>query len=145
MSRRYLTVEERKVIRERAFNRCEYCLHWDLYASNPFQIDHVFPISKGGGTDLDNLAYACGGCNGHKYNRTEVLDPFDNQLTPLFNPRKDRWGKHFTWNDDYTLIIGITPTGRATVETLHLNREGMINIRRLLRSDGKHPPVLFNK
>ncbi len=38
------------------------------------------------------------------------------------------------------LIIGVTPIGRTTVATLHLNREGVVNLRRLLVVTGKHPP-----
>lgn len=40
----------------------------------------------------------------------------------------------------YKLIIGTTPIGRATVETLQLNREGCINLRKALFAFGKHPP-----
>jgi len=43
-------------------------------------------------------------------------------------------------DDDCTKIIGITPTGRATVSTLHLNREGLVNLRRILYMASKHPP-----
>jgi hypothetical protein len=41
---------------------------------------------------------------------------------------------------DFTLAIGLTPTGRATVERLQLNREGVVNLRRVLRTIGQHPP-----
>ena len=37
-------------------------------------------------------------------------------------------------------MIGLTPTGRATVETLRLNREGVVNLRRILFLVGLHPP-----
>jgi len=46
----------------------------------------------------------------------------------------------FAWNADFTLIIGLTPTGCATVETWQLNREGLINLRRVLCAMGEHPP-----
>jgi len=49
--------------------------------------------------------------------------------------------KTYIWNEDFTLIIGLTPTGRATVETLQLNREGLVNLRRLLYAMGEHPPA----
>lgn len=42
--------------------------------------------------------------------------------------------------EKYTLVIGRTPTGRATVEKLQLNREGVVNLRRLLVTMGQHPP-----
>ncbi|WNZ24154.1 mitochondrial large ribosomal subunit protein uL30m [Leptolyngbya sp. NK1-12] len=34
------------------------------------------------------------------------------------------WSEHFAWSEDTTLIIGLTPIGRATVQTLRLNRAG---------------------
>lgn len=37
-------------------------------------------------------------------------------------------------------IIGITPKGRATIETLKLNRENVINHRMVLFLYGVHPP-----
>jgi hypothetical protein len=58
----------------------------------------------------------------------------------LFNPRRQRWEDHFTWNEDYTLVIGLTDVGRATVEALHLNREGLINFREASRLLKLHPP-----
>lgn len=62
-------------------------------------------------------------------------------MAPLFHPRVDRWSHHFAWNENYTLILGLTPTGRATVEKLQLNRSGLINLRRVLVRAGAHPPV----
>jgi len=40
----------------------------------------------------------------------------------------------------FTEVIGLTPTGRATIETLKLNRKGVINLRWALFAVGKHPP-----
>ena len=129
----------RKTVRERAAGRCKYCRSWEAYASQPFEVDHIIPSSRDGLTELENLAYACGGCNGHKHNKVEALDPAENRSAPLFHPRKDNWLDHFSWNDDYSMILGTTPTGRATVEALQLNRPGIINIRNLLRRAGLHP------
>lgn len=47
---------------------------------------------------------------------------------------------YFGWNEDFTQMIGLTPTGRATVETLKLNRAGLMNMRQVLCMAGKHPP-----
>lgn len=106
-----------------------------------FSAEHIVPRSQGGATALENLAFACQGCNNHKYNKTQGRDPVTEQLVSLFHPRQQRWGDHFTWNDDFTLVIGLTPTGRATVETLCLNREGLVNLRRILYAAGEHPPT----
>ncbi len=40
------------------------------------------------------------------------------------------------WNEDFTLAIGSTPTGRATAPQLQLNREGVVNLRRVLCTIG---------
>ncbi|WP_256875051.1 hypothetical protein [Nostoc sp. C052] len=37
-------------------------------------------------------------------------------------------------------MIGKTACGRATIEALRLNRFGVVNLRRLLRSANLHPP-----
>jgi hypothetical protein len=36
-------------------------------------------------------------------------------------------------------MIGVSPTGRATIEALDLNRNGIVNLRRVLRKLGLHP------
>ena len=82
---------------------------------------------------------ACQGCNGHKYTKMSGRDPVTGTTVPLFHPRRQRWRDHFVWNDDFQFIIGRTPIGRATVEALHLNREGLINLRRLLYPAGELP------
>ena len=90
------------------------------------------PRSQNGETSLDNLALACQGCNNFKYNKTQARDPVTNHSVPLFHPRQQLWQEHFTWNERFELIIGITATGRATVEALKLNRQELVNLRRLL-------------
>ena len=59
---------------------------------------------------------------------------------PLFHPRRQRWREHFAWTPDGATVVGLSPTGRATVEMLRLNREGLVNLRRVLFAAGAHPP-----
>lgn len=59
---------------------------------------------------------------------------------PLFNPCTDSWQEHFLWSTDTLSIIGLTPTGRATVAALAFNRARIINIRAADREIGRHPP-----
>ena len=82
------------------------------------------------------------GCNGHKFTKTHGFDPVSEQVVPLYHPRSMNWRHHFTWSDDFTELIGISPTGRITIEILHLNRTGNINIRQLLLLVGLHPPKI---
>jgi len=125
----------------RARDCCEYCRSQARFAMQAFAIEHIEPRSQAGATSLENLALACPGCNGHKYNKTQSFDSVSGETIALFHPRQQLWRDHFAWNDDCTLIVGLTPTGRATVEALHLNRLGVVNLRRVLYASGEHPPV----
>src|SRR5262249_36702136 len=127
--------QREKVIR-RAAGCCEYCFCQIRYSSDPFAVEHIEPRARGGKTRLLNLALSCHGCNGFKHAHTSAPDPTTGIAATLFHPRRDAWTDHFRWSDDYTSIVGITPTGRATVELLKLNREGVVNLRRVLRSIG---------
>jgi len=135
-----VTDEERRRIVERARGCCEYCLSPALFATQSFSLEHIVPRSKGGRTSLENLAYSCQGCNNHKYNRIESPDPVSGLAVALFHPRLRRWSDHFAWNEDYTIVIGVSPEGRATVEALRLNRPGLVNLRRVLYAVAEHPP-----
>ena len=133
-------LKTKQLIFERAGFLCEYCLTPIAFSSQPFVCEHIIPTVKNGTNELDNLAAACGGCNGHnKYTKTEALDPITRTVVPLYSPRKMNWAGHFMWSADFLNIIGITDIGRATVHTLYLNRKGVVNIRRVLLIDGSHP------
>ena len=135
-----LTARQRQAVFRRAGGRCEYCRSPDDYSPGPFSVEHILPRAEGGSGELDNLAWSCSGCNGHKYSKTSAIDPGSRQSVPLFHPRRQLWPDHFQWSEDYTLVIGITPAGRATVEALHLNRARLVNLRRILAAGGLHPP-----
>ncbi len=107
----------------------------------PFSVEHIGPRSQEGADSPDNLALSCQGCNNHKYTKTRAVDPVTGEEVPLFHPRRHRWQDHFAWNEDFSLILGLTPTGRATVGALRLNRPGLVNLRRVLYTAGEHPPA----
>ena len=50
-------------VRARANNRCEYCLSHQAYVMGRLQVDHVWPIAKGGSDEEENLCLACELCN----------------------------------------------------------------------------------
>lgn len=141
MSENRVTPQIKQTVAKRAKNSCEYCLSQACFAIQPFSIEHITPKSRGGLTNLDNLALACQGCNNYKYNKIEGQDPVTGNLFPLYHPRQHKWSEHFTWNEDFTQIIGVTPIGRTTVEVLKLNRDGVVNLRRILYKIGEHPPM----
>lgn len=141
MARERATAAQRRKVFARAKWRCEYCRTPDAFVPDPFVVEHILPISAGGKTHLTNLALACPACNGRKYNKTSGVDPFTQELVPLFNPRKQQWQAHFVWSGDGLLIVGLTPIGRATVAALKMNHEKTVNLRRLLILDSLHPPA----
>ena len=140
--RTYIPAKLKQAVIKRAQGRCEYCQCRADYATETFAAEHIIPLSHDGKTELANLALACSGCNGHKYNRRAAPDPLRNETVTLFHPRLNRWLEHFGWNEDYTCIVGLTPTGRATVAALVMNGAAVMNIRELLYAAGKHPPQL---
>ena len=109
--------------REAARNRCGYCLAPQRIIGGHLEIDHIYPVAKGGSDDEENLWLACSLCNEHKSAKTEAVDPDTGQLVPLFNPRRQSWTDHFQWADNGWHIIGLTPIGRATVLALHMNTD----------------------
>ncbi len=141
MARQYVPVALKKRVIDRANGCCEYCKYLFRYSAQPFVTEHITPIASGGMTIAENLAFSCGGCNGHKYTKTEALDPVSGQLVPLFNPRLEKWSKHFEWDVSVTNILGLTPTGRATIRTLKMNRPELVNIRNITKLTGEHPPM----
>jgi hypothetical protein len=134
----------RRVVRERAQRRCEYCHADERWQFVRFTIDHILPQSAGGSDDVDNLALACRNCNERRGNRIEGRDPETEAVVLLFNPRGERWADHFGWDAARLHIVGRTPTGRATVAMLDLNDERhegiVIRIRQRDVADGYHPP-----
>jgi len=112
------------------------------YSPDPFAVEHIVPRVAGGGNAPSNLALSCQGCNNLKFVSIEAVDPVTGVMVPLFHPRQQRWSQHFLWSQDTTVVVGWTPIGRATVERLRLNREGVVNLRRVLATIGQHPPQI---
>jgi hypothetical protein len=130
---------DRIVLRIRARHLCEYCLCPEDCNPDTFAADHIFPKSKGGLHGLSNRALACWGCNGLKSDFTEALDLATGELAALYNPRNDIWADHFCWDESFTLLLGMSPIGRATIQKLQLNRESVIKLRFILHKIGEHP------
>ncbi len=124
---------QRKV-RARAADRCEYCQLPSKYSDLPHVIDHIMPKQHAGKTIEANLALCCGFCNRHKGPNVAGIDPKTGRLTRLFNPRSDRWEKHFFWRG--ARVQPLTAIGRVTVYVLAMNHENQLTMRRLLMSEG---------
>lgn len=104
------------------------------------QVDHIVPVAHGGSSDESNLWLACATCNQHKWAKIEGIDPVSQSEVPIFNPRDDAWKDHFAWDENGLYIIGLTPTGRATVSALNMNNALIIQSRFIWIESGLHPP-----
>lgn len=133
----YIPANLRRVVVDRAGNRCEYCGLSQLGQIATFHIDHVVPVVAGGPTDGDNLALACVSCSLRKGARQFFPDPQTGQPTPVYNPRQDRWADHFDWTG--VVLQGKTATGRATISALRMNRPLALAIRAEETRLGRHP------
>ena len=133
-----IPAELREFVVERAQGRCEYCGLSQAGQEAAFHVDHVVPRSAGGATDESNLANACVGCSLRKGARQSAVDPATGEDATLFNPRHESWPDHFRWRG--FVVEGVSPTGRATVDTLGMNRPLMVAIREEESILGRHPP-----
>ena len=140
MSRSYVPRALRARVSEAARYRCGYCLSAEAIVGSPMEIDHLIPESLGGTTDEQNLWLACSVCNDSKSKRISALDPSTGEGVRLFNPRLQVWTEHFRWTKGGDRIVGLTPTGRATVVALNLNRPSLVRARQLWVIAGWHPP-----
>ncbi|MFZ1936957.1 MAG: HNH endonuclease signature motif containing protein [Thermoguttaceae bacterium] len=127
-----------RLVAQRAGGRCEYCGLSQEGQEARFHIDHVVPVVRGGATIEENLALACVSCSLRKAARQSALDPQTGIDAALFNPRVDSWQEHFRWEG--VRVSGLTPTGRATVRALKINRLLILAIRREETLRGRHPP-----
>ena len=123
----------------RAANRCEYCGLSQVGQEATFHIDHIVPRSAGGPTVAENLAVACVSCSLRKWAKQTATDPESGEEASLFNPRTDTWEEHFRFDGER--VVPLTPTGRATVAALSLNRPLILAIRQEEAARGRHPPV----
>lgn len=112
MSQTYVSAALRRMVRERAGDRCEYCLMPERFTFATHWIDHIVAEKHGGKTEAENLANSCILCNQRKGSDLSSIDFESGRIVLLFHPRRDRWIDHFRLLG--SRIEPITPTGRAT-------------------------------
>ena len=117
----------RREVRERAGERCEYCLLAESQAFFPHEPDHLIAQKHGGDTASANLALACFDCNRFKGSDIASVDFVTRELVPLFNPRTQTWSEHFRFSGGR--IIPLTPVGRATEKLLRFNLRSRVELR----------------
>ena len=123
----------------RARRCCEYCRMPQGHDDIPFEIDHIISKKHGGHTDAGNLGLSCFFCNSFKGSDIGGLDPKTRKLTPLFNPRRNKWNRHFRWKGGLSLP-GTASIGRVTVILLNINLIAFrVELREELMDEGLFP------
>ncbi len=128
-----------RLVWQRANGRCEYCLMPQAADDATCEIDHIIARKHSGPTDASNLCLSCYYCNSFKGTDLSSPDPKTRKLTPLFNPRRHKWAKHYRWQGAY--LIGRTAVGRVTVVLLHINDDYRVELREGLIEEGVFPPA----
>ncbi|MBN8604766.1 MAG: HNH endonuclease [Planctomycetes bacterium] len=134
----YVPVELRRLVRERANFRCEYCLIHEEDAFLPHEPDHIIATKHRGSTIADNLAWTCFTCNRNKGSDLASVDDSTGEIVRLFNPRTDVWSEHFELQH-HGAILAKTSIARVTVSLLKLNRSENLAIRMLLARLNRKP------
>jgi len=130
-----MDAETRRLVRERAETRCEYCQLPQRYSQLLHHIEHIVAKQHGGTDETDNLALACHRCNLHKGPNLTGIDPSTGEIAPLFHPRRDRWADNFRFQGPH--IKGLTACGRATVQVLGMNDARRLELRQELLAFGE--------
>ncbi|NHZ72402.1 MAG: HNH endonuclease [Aquificales bacterium] len=136
----YIPVALRRDVQAQFNHCCAYCHTAEQLTATTYEIEHIIPLVDGGETILSNLCYSCPMCNRYKGMRQTAVTPQTNVTITLFHPQKEQWETHFAWNETCTELIGLTATGRATINALKINRPQLVRVRRMWVKLGEHPP-----
>lgn len=128
-----------QLVADRANHRCEYCHAPELVFNFPFEVEHIVPLSRQGIDSESNLALACRSCNLRKGNRISGIDQDSNTEISFFHPRLEQWDDNFHVDIASTMIVGITATGRTTIDYLEINSQPQMKARQLWISLGLFP------
>jgi hypothetical protein len=118
-------------VRRRAERRCEYCLVHEEDSWVPHVPDHIIALKHHGETR------ACYVCNNLKGSDLASIDRATGRIVRLFQPRRDRWEKHFRL--DGGRIVPLTAIGRVTESLLRLNHPQSLEMRMVLLRAGRYP------
>lgn len=130
----YVPATLRRLVTQRAGDKCEYCLFPQTASFFAFEMEHIIAEKHDGITESENLALSCPCCNRFKGTDLGSIDQQTRKLTPFFNPRVQQWSDHFRLEGG--TIVPLTPEGRVTAKILQFNllerileREQLIGIR----------------
>lgn len=122
--------ESRRLVRQRAENRCEYCRLPEELGEVTFHVEHIVARQHQGGDEMSNLSLAFDRCNLTK--GPNLSAKVEGETVELFHPRRHKWNDHFAFSGPE--IVGVTPTGQATVQLLKMNAPRRVAIRRRILS-----------
>jgi hypothetical protein len=81
----------------------------------------------------------CYFCNSFKGSDVAGFDRKTGKLTRLFNPRRQKWTRHFRWQG--ACLVGRTAIGRVTVALLRINDPFRVALREGLVAERRFPPT----
>lgn len=134
-----VTANLRAFVATRAYHVCEYCL---IHENDTFwgcQLDHVVSRKHGGGSESENLAWACAVCNNHKGSDLGSLAGDPLRLVRFFHPRTDAWPEYFQLI--HVRIEALNDIGAVTEKVLQLNHASRVLERSTLAGVGRYPTV----
>lgn len=134
MSGPHVPAALRRLVEQRAQQRCEYCLLPAIVALIAHEVDHVIARKHGGTTSAENLALTCWRCNRHKGTDLGSFDPDGGAFSPLYNPRTQPWPAHFVLRS--ATVGGLSAEGRTTARLLQMNTADRVRERRRLIAAG---------
>jgi HNH endonuclease len=118
-----------------------YCHSPEQLLGMPLGVDHIIPEVGGGKTELANVCLCCRTCHSSKRRRIYARDPQTGRQVRIFYPRRQRRTRHFAWSADGVHLIGLTASGRATIEALQMNHDLIAHLRQLCIGLRLHPWV----
>lgn len=130
-----------QAVAQDAAHACGYCRAPQRVLPYRLEIEHLTPVSLGGGDDRANLWLGCHKCNKLRSNRVTAIDPLTQREVSLFHPRHHVWKDHFSWEHEGLHIVGRTAIGRATVAALRLNDVYHQSARSVWMVAGIYPPT----
>ena len=89
----------RAKIAEESRYRCGYCLVQQIAINCLLEVEHIIPTAAGGTDDEENLWLSCTACNRYKGTQVKARDPSTGRQMRLFNPRRQKWARHFRWSE----------------------------------------------
>jgi hypothetical protein len=143
MSVTYIPAELRRLVVARSEGICEYCLIAEDDTFYGCQADHIVSEKHGGGTDADNLSYACVCCNQAKGSDIGSIHWETYTFVRFFSPRTDSWADHFALVGNR--IEGLTLIGLVTARILAFNSGERVLERKTLQDMGRYPDASAKK